>query len=263
MKQNEIDPIEIHPGIKAVMFGSKPYALHHRGNGVFRLRQKPGVSKEMVMTDPRFQRTREAGKLFGNGSKYAKLLRIALGQQGTCPDGTMVTRLQKLMLRCLKGDKTPPPLGGKMAMKGDVSIFNHFHFNNKKKPRQHYFNRLVCLIDREAGSVMVGIPSFTPGYEFTHRGSANLFKLTLVIAGIDFEQQTFSVQEAATQYLTLNEHESGLIELRAQLPVDLAKPVFAVIKTEFYKGAGASVTKVAAGNNDLAQIIGAEGSVGI
>jgi hypothetical protein len=257
MNKNNIDVYPIHPGIKTVLLGSANYSLYHRGNGVFRLRQKPGVSKETVQNDPRFARTREAGQLFGAASKNAKLIRMAFGEQGKTVDGTMVTRLQQVMMRCMKGDKTKLPYEP-LAVKGDLSIFSRFHFNKTRNSHNDCSLHMACLIDRDAGAVTLAIPSFSSRSAFQKRGSATHFKMTLVAAEIDFEQQTFRRELSSTDYHPIDKERTGLIELNADITLDSNSPVFAMLRIEFFNGRG-GMDRVAAGNYDMITIVKAEG----
>jgi hypothetical protein len=69
------------------------------------IKDKGGVDKNRIASDPKFQRTRENGAEFGNAGKAGKLLRNAVKavSQGSS-DGRAVSRLTKLMMAVLKTD---------------------------------------------------------------------------------------------------------------------------------------------------------------
>jgi hypothetical protein len=68
------------------------------------IKDKGGIDKNRIASDPKFQRTRENGE-FGSAGKAGKLLRNAVKavSQGSS-DGRAVSRLTKLMMAVLKTD---------------------------------------------------------------------------------------------------------------------------------------------------------------
>ncbi|MFA6278267.1 MAG: hypothetical protein WC622_16075 [Pedobacter sp.] len=66
-------------------------------------REKGGIEKSRIESDPAFQRTRENGSEFGRAGKAGKLLRTALrALLLNSADDRMVSRLTKEMLKLFK-----------------------------------------------------------------------------------------------------------------------------------------------------------------
>ena len=68
-------------------------------------REKGGIEKSRIESDPAFQRTRENGAEFGRAGKAGKMLRTALrGLLINSADGRMVGRLTQQMVKVIQAD---------------------------------------------------------------------------------------------------------------------------------------------------------------
>jgi len=110
----------------------------YKQEGSFFVRKKGGVSKERIMNDPSFVRTRENGVEFGHSANSGKLLRGAVGSFVFKAKGSKLSsRLMRKMSEVKNLDTTSArgsrtvatgiaTAEGKLALKG-------FDFNNKSE----------------------------------------------------------------------------------------------------------------------------------
>ena len=95
---------------------------------------KGGVSKERIMTDPKFVRTRENGAEFGSAGTSGKLLRDNIRALMTsAADSRATSRITKIMTQIIKLDATSPRgkrnVGVGVASAQAKALLKNFNFN--------------------------------------------------------------------------------------------------------------------------------------
>lgn len=129
---------------------------------VFSLRAKPGVTRERILKDPKFVRTRENGYEFGRAARKAKQIRwqIISLTRGTA-DGTMPNRFLSLVHRIQKRDSIG--LRGERRFRDEnTPQLRGFEFNAYSSLSQRFIEPLITRLDRHTGLATLTIPPFDP-----------------------------------------------------------------------------------------------------
>jgi hypothetical protein len=204
-------------------------------------REKGGVSKERIATDPAFQRTRENGAEFGRAGKAAKLLRSAIrGLLLNTADGRMVSRFTREMVKVVKADTTNPR-GLRNVIDGEAELLEGFDFNVNSKLSTTIFAPYTATINRVSGELTVAIPSFIPLNMISAPAGATHFKITSAGVEVDFEQQTYVVQTQLTAELPWNNTATVAINLVNAVTANSTHPLFLALGIEFYQEVNGSM----------------------
>jgi hypothetical protein len=152
------------------------------------VRTRGGISKQRIMNDPAFVRTRENGAEFGHSANCGKLLRNAVGSMVfKAKDRRLSSRLLKLMSQ-LKNLDTVNERGkrtvaaglndptGKLLLKG-------FDFNNRAA--LHSVLYAPIALDVLTGSVTIA--DFNPMEQLKGGEGATHFSLQSAYLNLDFE----------------------------------------------------------------------------
>lgn len=133
----------------------------HRSRG-YEVRQKGGVDKGRIMTDPNFQRTRENMTEFGSAATKGKQLRQQLNNlTRRVADKGMRNRLTSMAHRILKLD-TASPRGQRVFKDENSGLLRGFEFNDKSSLKMLFAQELNPSYDRTTGEVSLSIESFNP-----------------------------------------------------------------------------------------------------
>ena len=97
----------------------------------YMVRAKSTLSKDKILSDPNFARTRENMAEFSNVGKSAKTIRAPFsGLLQKTADSRMVSRLVSKCFSVLKTDITSKR-GKRSVANGDLTLLNDFEFNNR------------------------------------------------------------------------------------------------------------------------------------
>ena len=126
------------------------------------IKDKGGIDKSRMASDPKFQRTRENGAEFGSAGKAGKLLRNAVKavSQGSS-DGRAVSRLTKQMMAVLKTD-TVSRRGDRNVVDGNIELLQGFQFNINAVLDTTFYAPFTAVIDRATGNLSIEIDGFVP-----------------------------------------------------------------------------------------------------
>jgi hypothetical protein len=198
-------------------------------------REKGGVSKERIASDPAFQRTRENGAEFGRAGKAGKLLRNAIrGLLLNTADGRMVARFTREMVKVVKADTTNPR-GLRNVIDGEAELLEGFDFNINSKLSTTIFAPYTATINRVSGELTVAIPSFIPLNMISAPVGSTHFKITSAGVEVDFEQQTYVVQTQLTAALPWDNTATAAINLVNAVTANSTHPLFLALGIEFYQ----------------------------
>ncbi|MGL2962778.1 hypothetical protein ACSVH2_03025 [Flavobacterium sp. RSB2_4_14] len=151
------------------------------------VRTKGGVSKQRVMNDPAFVRTRENGVEFGHSASSGKMFRQAIGGMVfKAKDRKLTSRLVKVMSQLknldsvsIRGKRNVAEgLGnteGKLLLKG-------FNFNDNAPMQSVLF--ATILVDTASGKV--SIPDFFPMEQLRSPEGATHFSMQSAFLNLDF-----------------------------------------------------------------------------
>ena len=152
------------------------------------VRTKGGVSKNRIMNDPAFVRTRENGAEFGSIASSGKLLRNAMGPLLVkAKDGKLTSRLVKVMGQ-IKNMDASSIRGSRNVAQGltDVNaklLLKGFDFN----ARANLGNVLNSSISVSVATGAVTISGFNPMEQMRIADGATHFSLQSGFLNLDFE----------------------------------------------------------------------------
>jgi hypothetical protein len=198
-------------------------------------REKGGIEASRIANDPAFQRTRENGSEFGRAGKAGKLMRTAFrGALLKASDGRMVSRLTQRMIKVIQADSTSDR-GMRNVIDGEAELLFGFEFNIRGKLGTSLFAPFVADIDRVAGEIKVDLPSFVPLNMIAAPGGTTHFKIISAGAEIDFEEETFIVENSETAILPWDITPTAVISQVNAVTANSTKPLFLVLGVEFYQ----------------------------
>lgn len=199
----------------------------------YRVRTKGGVSAERIATDPKFARTRENLSEFGRAGKGSKLLRSAMATAIVLSkDRKLVTRLTREMMRAVKADPLSPR-GMRNIADGDTALLEGFEFNIASPLSTSLFAPYTAVIDRATGNLQVDFAPFVPETAITSPAGATHFELHAVAAELDFVNNLYKSEVAASGDLPINGTATAPLTLAMPLPANSAKPLFLALGISF------------------------------
>jgi len=165
------------------------------------VREKGGIEKSRIESDPAFQRTRENGSEFGRAGKAGKMLRTALrALLINSADGRMVSRLTQQMVKVIQADLVNER-GLRNVIDGEAELLLGFEFNLRGKLGTSLYAPFVGAIDRVTGEITVDIAPFVPANMLVAPSGTTHYKIISGGAEIDFENETFVVATSETAIL--------------------------------------------------------------
>ena len=198
-------------------------------------REKGGIEKSRIESDPAFQRTRENGSEFGRAGKAGKLLRTSLrALLLNAADGRMVSRLTKQMVIVIQADTTSLR-GLRNVIDGEAELLKGFEFNIRGKLGTSLFAPFVGAIDRVSGDITVDIAPFVPANMIAAPGGTTHFKIISAGAEIDFEAETFIESHSETAILPWDATPTVAIAQTNAVTAASTKPLFLALGIEFYQ----------------------------
>jgi len=198
-------------------------------------REKGGIEKSRIMSDPAFQRTRENGSEFGRAGKAGKILRTALrALLLNSSDGRMVSRLTQQMVKVIQADLISER-GLRNVIDGEAELLLGFEFNIRGKLGTSLYAPYVVAIDRVSGDMTVDIPPFIPINMIAAPSGTTHYKVISAGAEIDFEAETFIEQHSETAILPWDAVATvAIAQTNAATPAS-TKPLFLALGIEFYQ----------------------------
>lgn len=178
----------------------------YKGTDGYLVRTKGGVSKNRIMNDPAFARTRENGAEFGSIAGSGKLLRTALGPMiFKAKDSKLTSRLVKALGQ-IKNLDTVSVRGARNVAEGlnsatSTAILEGFDFN----ARATYGSVLnsITTVDTTTGEVQIA--AYNPLEQMRSPEGATHFSLQVGFLRIDFATSSYELtQSAETVYPLVN-----------------------------------------------------------
>ena len=196
-------------------------------------KEKSGISKSRMATDPAFQRTRENGSEFGRAGKAGKLLRTPFRPLlQNAADSLMTSRLTREMMKVLQADATSVR-GERNVIDGEVEMLKGFEFNLNGKLAATFYAPYIATINRVSGVLKIDVPAFVPGNMIAAPAGATHFKINVAGAAIDFTLGGYDADGQETGFLPLDNNATAPITLTAALPAASTHPLFLVLGIEF------------------------------
>jgi len=205
------------------------------------VREKGGIEKSRIESDPAFQRTRENGSEFGRAGKAGKMLRTALrALLINSADGRMVSRLTQQMVKVIQADLVNER-GLRNVIDGEAELLLGFEFNLRGKLGTSLYAPFVGAIDRVSGEITVDIAPFVPANMLVAPSGTTHYKIISGGAEIDFENETFVVATSETAILPWDATPTVAVSQANQVTAASTKPLFLALGIEFYQEVNAQM----------------------
>lgn len=185
----------------------------YKGRTGFKARQKGGVSKNKILKDPRFKRTRENLQEFSRAANAAKFLKdafrvIALKSS----DGSLHNRLYSIATKVIYSD-IQSNRGERKFELGNMQLLRGFQFSNQSTIENTLFKQ--PKIEDEANLVTVTIPAMVPATFLRTLEKTTHYRISLIRASINFVEATYSEETANSGEIpiSINEQEELVLSL--------------------------------------------------
>ena len=198
-------------------------------------REKGGIDANRIASDPAFQRTRENGNEFGAAGKAGKMLRVALRAllQNTA-DNRMVSRLTQEMVKVVQADAINAR-GERNVIDGEAELLEGFEFNKNGKLGTALYAPFAAVINRVTGLLNVDIPPYVPVNMIAAPGGTTHYKIISAGAEIDFENETFVIDNNNSAILPWDSVVTTALNLSNAVTANSTHPLFMALGIEFYQ----------------------------
>ena len=198
-------------------------------------REKGGIDANRIASDPAFQRTRENGNEFGAAGKAGKMLRVALRAllQNTA-DNRMVSRLTQEMVKVVQADAINAR-GERNVIDGEAELLEGFEFNKNGKLGTALYAPFAAVINRVTGLLNVDIPPYVPANMISAPGGTTHYKIISAGAEIDFENETFVIDNNNSAILPWDSVITTALNLSNAVTANSTHPLFMALGIEFYQ----------------------------
>ncbi|WP_143959257.1 hypothetical protein [Litoribacter populi] len=144
----------------------------------YQVREKGGVSKERIMTDPKYARTRENMAEFAEAAKTVKLLKDSIRPALiSAADSKLFARLQRAMVRVVKSDDVNSR-GQRKVVEGNWNLLRGIQLNKSASLRSTL--RANINLDNGSDAFSVTIPAFNPADLLVSPAGSTDFRMFLV-----------------------------------------------------------------------------------
>lgn len=215
--------------------------FYKSGKDGYLVRTKGGIPAARIATDPAFQRTRENNAEFGRAGKAGKMLRGALrGVLINSKDSRVASRLTQEMMRVIKADAVNER-GQRNVIDGEAELLIGFEFNINGKLSTTLFAPYTAAIDRVTGELTVDFAPFVPVNMIGAPSGATHFKIVSAGAEVDFEAETYVMQNSASAVLPIDATPTAAITHTNAVTAASTKPLFLAVGVEFYQQVNAQM----------------------
>ena len=226
-KQVGIFPIE----------GALENVSFYKSEDGYRVRKKSGVSKDRIMNDPAFIRTRENLNQFGLNAKAGKFIRNAIPsllKKGKDP--RVSSRLSKIMGDIAKLDHVSERGNKKVAVAAasmtGLELLKGFNFNKRAVLQ----SVLDAAIDVDGDTGVVKIMGFIPEENLTAPQGATHVGFRSGFASINFETNESSTVYSAKRQLKIDLTATDVVLNLSSIPdTGGAQKKMVVLLVEFYQ----------------------------
>ncbi len=209
-------------------------SFYRKGDSYY-MRQKGGVSKERIMSDPSFKRTRENNDEFGTLAKGSKLLRTAMAVLvRKAYDNTLSNRLMHLLagvknadLVSVRGQRNLSE--GLLTAEGRAFLAG-FDLNSRSSLR----SVLTAPYSLVTASGKVSIPDLIPGEQLLYPPHATHVALQSAFLKLDFSTEAFEILYSPVTNLPLNLVPTNVSLVPSGVPGGTGVAIYLLL-VEFYQ----------------------------
>ncbi len=201
----------------------------------YMVRTKGGVSKNKIMTDPAFARTRENLSEFGLNAKSGKALRNAIGPLlNRAKDPKLSSRMLKLMSD-IKNYDTSSVRGQRSVFLGidtpeGKQLMKGFDFNVRAALQS--ILRVPYTLETTTGTI--GIVNFVSQEQLNYPESATHVSLRSAFVNLDFETGIFDSSYSPIRNLPINNIGTDVSLTPAQVPAGTGTQLYLLL-IEFFQ----------------------------
>lgn len=197
--------------------------------------KKSSMTREKVMNDSAFERTRENMAEFGRAGKASVVLKTACRLLlQNLKDRTMNRRLVREMVKVIKADLVSVR-GQRNVIDGETELLQGFEFNDNASLKKTLLKDYVTTINRVTGVLELSIPSFVPLRDIKVPAGATHCKIISGAYEIDFEDETFVVDEQETPLISLDLTPQAATTLTGNVTANSTKPLFLMAGIQFFQ----------------------------
>ncbi|GAB3219588.1 hypothetical protein J0A67_04760 [Algoriphagus aestuariicola] len=206
-------------------------SFYKNRDGNFIARRKGGVTKKRLLTDPKFQRTRENMQEFSRAATAAKFLKNAFREiEIKSNGGRLHNRLYSQSMKVIKSDPTSARGERKFEL-GDMSILRGFQFSEKAVFDQ-VFKKQLTIVDDPA-SVTVTVPEMVPSKYLVYAQGTTHYRFSLIRAAVNAVDGTFYTEINASENLVVNSQTHPELVLTLPKPAIAGENYFFAVSLEF------------------------------
>ena len=209
-------------------------SFYKKGEDFF-IRSKGGVSKERILTDPAFKRTRENGTEFGTITSAGRLFRNANAILiKKAYDGTLNTRLTHLLAKVKNADlvsvRGQRNITGGLTTPEGKAFLRGFDFNSRSQLRSIF--AAPYTLDIATGKL--GLTDFIPAEQVDAPPHATHVGLQTAFVHVDFGTQLSEVAYSPMEILPVNMTSVNLSITPSLVPAATGT-LFYVFLVEFWQ----------------------------
>jgi hypothetical protein len=146
----------------------------------------------------------------------------------------MVSRLTQRMMKVIQADAVNER-GLRNVIDGEAELLTGFEFNIRGKLGTSLYAPFTTNIDRVTGELTVDVAAFVPANMIAAPTGTTHFKIISAGAEVDFEAETFVVENSETAILPWNAAPTVAINQVNTVTPNSTKPLFLAVGLEFYQ----------------------------
>ena len=196
--------------------------------------QRPGPTREQVLTSDRFKNTRRNAGEFKVAIRDAKLLRHALGSAIDSVRHSLLNGQMNKLLRSVSKRDMHSDFGFRHAGMGDVRLLAGFDFNHQLLLDQALPVKFEHSLDATTGTLRLEVPSFIARRKKEFPAGATHFRIVSCGAVVSFLHGSYTNDIKASELLPLGKKTPGPICLEHKLHAGPGEVLVQVMGMEFY-----------------------------
>ncbi|MHB8261231.1 MAG: hypothetical protein ACYDCN_07635 [Bacteroidia bacterium] len=199
------------------------------------VKTKTTLTKERIMKDPAFVRTRENMTEFSEAAHDGKLLRVALhNYMSNAKDGRVTSRLTQLMRAILKFDggsiRGRRTVGTAIVLPSAMLTLQGFNFNIKSVLSEV----LLAPYSVATTTGVITIPTLFPANDIIAPAGATDFTLQAIWGKVDFVNKVFNVQSSPLVHVPLTAPAAPITLTPTTAPTGTGTNVYLLL-IQFYQ----------------------------
>lgn len=197
------------------------------------VKEKSAISKERIMTDPAFVRTRENLSEFGRAGKASKVLRNAFREMlQTVKDSRSASRLTKEMMNVIKADAVSIR-GLRNVIDGETELLKNFNFNSNAILSATVYAAYTAAINRVTGEHTVNVPAFNSSQMIVWPDGATHCQIISAGADINFTDEVHLAAVFESAFLPKSELPTAALTITHTLAANSTNPLFLLLGIRF------------------------------